>query len=59
MSGVLWVGLSEHIFNNFIGNFLHVVSTSGTDEYQIVRIVISNFLSLGIVLLINKKKNRL
>ncbi|MBQ2481250.1 MAG: CPBP family intramembrane metalloprotease [Treponema sp.] len=59
MSGVLWVGLSEHFFNNFIGNFLHVVSTSGTDEYQIVRIVISNFLSLGIVLLINKKKNRL
>ncbi len=56
MSGVLWVGLSEHFFNNFIGNFLHVVSTSGTDEYQIVRIVISNFLSLGIVLLINKKK---
>jgi len=59
MSGVLWVGLSEHFFNNFIGNFLHVVSTSGTDEYQIIRIVISNFLSLGIVLLINKKKNRL
>ena len=56
MSGVLWVGLSEHFFNNFIGNFLHVVTTSGTDEYQIVRIVISNFLSLGIVLLINKKK---
>ncbi len=57
MSGVLWVGLSEHFFNNFIGNFLHVVSTSGTDEYQIIRIVISNFLSLGIVLFINKKKN--
>ena len=58
MSGVLWVGLSEHFFNNFIGNFLHVVTTSGTDEYQIVRIVISNFLSLGIVLLINKKKHK-
>lgn len=58
MSGVLWVGLSEHFFNNFIGNFLHVVSTTGTDEYQIVRIVISNFLSLGIVLLINKKKHK-
>ncbi|MBO5606508.1 MAG: CPBP family intramembrane metalloprotease [Treponema sp.] len=57
MTGVLWVGLSEHFFNNFIGNFLHVVSTSGTDEFQIIRIVISNFLSLGIVLLINKKNN--
>ena len=56
MTGVLWVGLSEHFFNNFIGNFLHVVSTSGTDEFQIIRIVISNLLSLGIVLCINKNK---
>ncbi len=57
MTGVLWVGLSEHFFNNFIGNFLHVVSTSGTDEFQIIRIVISNFLSLEIVLLISKRKS--
>ena len=57
MTGVLWVGLSEHFFNNFIGNFLHVVSTSGTDEFQIIRIVISNFLSLGIVLLVSKRKS--
>ena len=55
MTGVLWVGLSEHFFNNFIGNFLHVVSSTGTDEFQIIRIVISNLLSLGIVLCINKK----
>ena len=55
MTGVLWVGLSEHFFNNFIGNFLHVVSSTGTDEFQIIRIVLSNFLSLGIVLCINKK----
>ena len=55
MTGVLWVGLSEHFFNNFIGNILHVVSTTGTDEFQIIRIVLSNFLSLGIVLFINKK----
>lgn len=52
MTGVLWVGLSEHFYNNFIGNFLHVVSSIGTDEFQIIRIVLSNFLSLGIVLLI-------
>lgn len=58
MTGVLWVGLSEHFFNNFIGNFLHVVSTSGTDEFQIIRIVLSNFLSLGIVLWINKRKKK-
>ncbi len=58
MTGVLWVGLSEHFFNNFIGNFLHVVSSSGTDEFQIIRIVLSNFLSLGIVLFINKRKQK-
>ena len=52
MTGVLWGGLSEHFYNNFIGNFLHVVSSIGTDEFQIIRIVLSNFLSLGIVLLI-------
>ena len=52
MTGVLWVGPSEHFYNNFIGNFLHVVSSIGTDEFQIIRIVLSNFLSLGIVLLI-------
>lgn len=56
MTGVLWVGLSEHYFNNFIGNILHVVSKDGTDEFQIVRIILSNVLSLCIVLLINKRK---
>ena len=58
MTGVLWVGLSEHFFNNFIGNFLHVVSSTGTDEFQIIRIVLSNFLSLGIVLWINKRNQK-
>ena len=58
MTGVLWVGLSEHFFNNFIGNFLHVVSSTGTDEFQIIRIVLSNFLSLGIVLFINKRNKK-
>ena len=60
MTGVLWVGLSEHVFNNFIGNILHVVSTTGTDEFQIIRIVLSNLLSLAIVLSVKKmqKKNQ-
>ena len=61
MTGVLWVGIFEHFFNNFIGNILHVITTTGADELQIVRIVLSNVLSLTIVLMINKiqkKKNR-
>lgn len=54
MTGVLWVGIFEHFFNNFIGNILHVISSTGADELQIVRIVLSNVLSLTIVLMINK-----
>lgn len=58
MTGVLWVGIAEHYFNNFIGNILHVVSVDGTDELQIVRIVFSNVLSLTIVLLLKKRKEK-
>lgn len=54
ISGTLWVGISEHFFNNFIGNTLHVVTESGIDELQIARIVLSNILSLVIVLIVNR-----
>lgn len=56
MTGVLWMCVAEHFFNNFIGNILHVVSTTGIDEIQIVRIVLSNVLSLIIVIGINRRK---
>ena len=59
MSGILWIGLSEHFFNNFIGNTLHVVSETGeADELQLARIVLSNVLSLVVVLLIARHKKR-
>ena len=64
MTGVLWVGMFEHFFNNFVSNALHVLSTGadGTieaDNMQILRIVLSNILSLTIVLMINScKKSR-
>lgn len=53
MTGVIWMCVAEHFFNNFIGNILHVVSVTGIDELQIVRIVLSNVLSLIIVIGIN------
>lgn len=55
ISGTLWVGISEHFFNNFIGNTLHVVTESGIDELQIARIVLSNILSLVIVMMVNRR----
>lgn len=63
MTGVLWVGMFEHFFNNFISNALHVVSMTSdglmeADNMQIVRIVLSNVLSLTIVLLVNSRKKK-
>jgi membrane protease YdiL (CAAX protease family) len=58
MTGVLWAGICEHFFNNFIGNTLHVITESGTDEMQIARIVLSNLLSLTVVLIINKRTKK-
>lgn len=61
MTGVLWVGMFEHFFNNFVSNAVHVLST-GTDgiveadNMQILRIVLSNILSLTIVLVVNSCK---
>ncbi|HPF28710.1 MAG TPA: CPBP family intramembrane metalloprotease [Lachnospiraceae bacterium] len=58
LTGTVWVGVFEHFFNNFIANSLHVLTDTGADELQIVRIVISNILSLTIVLIVSKVKER-
>ena len=54
MTGTLWINMSEHFFNNFISNTIHVVSSTGIDELQIIRIVMSNILSLIIVIAVSK-----
>lgn len=56
ISGVIWVGMAEHFFNNTIVNVLHIVSTKGVDELQIVRILIAQTLSIAIVLAIHFNK---
>ncbi len=53
----LWFGIAEHFFNNTIGNILHVVSLTGEDELQIIRIIIAQILSLIITLIFLKKKH--
>lgn len=61
LTGTVWTGVFEHAFNNLIGNSLHMITETGTDELQIFRIVLSNLLSLSIVLVIakrSKKKNK-
>lgn len=56
LTGTLWTGASEHLFNNFISNSLHTVTETGADEWMIIRITLSNILSLLFVLLISRKK---
>lgn len=57
LTGTLWAGAFEHFFNNFISNALHVITETGVDELQIIRIVISNILSLLIVVILTKARN--
>lgn len=54
LTGTLWTGVCEHFFNNFITNSLHMVTETGADEWQVLRIVLSNVLSLLLVLAAKK-----
>lgn len=58
MTGTLWVGIGDHLFNNVVAtNLLHVVSDTGSDELQIVRIMIAQLLSFLLVLIVYIKKS--
>lgn len=53
MTGNLWAGLGDHLFNNTVAtNMLHVVSQNGADELQIVRIMAAQMISFAFVLVI-------
>lgn len=57
MTGSLFIGIGDHLFNNIIAtNILHIVSNTGADELQIVRILIAQIISFMIVCLIYKKR---
>lgn len=57
MTGALWVGVGDHLFNNVIvTNLLHVISNGEADRMQIVRIMIGQILSFSIVVLCYRKK---
>ena len=59
MTGSLWVGAAFHFVNNASTNLLHIVTVSGADELQTIRLTISGTLSFIIVLilfLLHRKK---
>jgi membrane protease YdiL (CAAX protease family) len=58
LTGALWLGMAAHFVNNAIVNLLHVVTVSGIDELQTVRISIAQTLSFVAVLIIYLIKNR-
>lgn len=57
MTGSLWMGIGDHLFNNVIvTNLLHVVANGEADSLQIVRILIGQLISFTIVLLVYRKR---
>ena len=51
MSGCLWIGLGDHLFNNVIAtNLVHVVTENEADSMQIVRILAAQLLSFLVVI---------
>ena len=58
MTGSLWLGLGDHLFNNLASNLVHVVSNSESDSLQIVRIILWQLLSFAIVLSFYKRKSK-
>ena len=58
MTGSLWLGLGDHLFNNLASNLVHVISNSDVDSLQIVRILLWQLLSFALVLWGYQKTNK-
>ena len=57
ITGSLWMGLGDHLFNNVIvTNLLHVISNNEADSLQIVRIMIGQMLSFVVVVMLYYRK---
>ena len=60
-SGTVWIGLADHFFNNcVVTNLLHVVTDTGVDEYQIMRVIIGELTSfVAVVIFVKMKKAKM
>ena len=50
LTGSLYMAMGHHFVNNAIVNMLHVVSSTGTDEFMVVRITIAQTVSFAAIL---------
>ena len=59
ITGSLWLGLGDHLFNNImVTNLLHVISNNEADSMQIVRILIGQLISFTLVMFYYYKKSK-
>lgn len=59
-SGTIWIGLADHFFNNcIVTNLLHVVTSTGVDEMQIMRVLIGELTSFVAVLIFVRRKQKM
>ena len=59
ITGSLYAAMGDHFVNNTIVNLLHVLSYSGADELQTVRIALAQSLSFLLVLIWYKNRRGL
>ncbi|MDF3002139.1 MAG: amino terminal protease self-immunity [Bacillota bacterium] len=52
ITGSIWMSMADHFTNNTAINLLHIATSSGMDELQVIRISIAQTLSFLIVLFI-------
>lgn len=50
MYATIWIGAAEHFFSNTITNLVHISGNGGNDQLQIIRVMLANFISFGVVL---------
>ena len=59
MTGSLYAGMADHFFNNCIAtNLLHVVTDSGVDEMQVLRVMLAQLLSFAAVYAVYFRKSK-
>lgn len=58
MCGTIWIGMGEHFFNNTVVNLLHITTVNGTDNMQIIRVMLANFISFSVVAIVYYVRKR-
>ena len=58
LTGSLYMGMGDHFVNNTLVNMIHVLSRTGADEWQVLRIALAQSVSFAVVLACYVCRNR-